>query len=411
VSDRPLYRNRDFVLLQTGQFLSNVGTASTSIAYPLLVLALTHSAAKAGIVASARAVPAAVFMIPAGVAADRFSRKRLMIAADVVRVLSIGALAAMILRRDVVFWTIPVVAFVEGIGASLFSAAQVGAVRAVVPPRLLPSAASAQTGRLAAVDLAGPPLGGALFAIGRAIPFLFDSVSYVFSTLSIAAMRTPFQSERSRERSPLRERLAEGFRFLWSRPFLRTCALLFSLGNFLGPGLVLALVVIGRREGLSSVTIGALTASLGCSVLVGSLASGAFRRAFGPRTILLLELWTGAAFAVFLVRPSVFVLAAGMLPTSFVIPSTNAIVHGYRIAMTPDRLLGRSESVRSTISLAVAPLGPLLAGWLLAVTSPRKTIAVFVFVALVLALWGTLSPSIRDAPTLDELERLANEAS
>jgi hypothetical protein len=72
--------------------------------------------------------------------------------------------------------------------------------------------------------------------------------------------------------------------------------------------------------------------------------------------------------------------------------------------MTPDRLLGRAESVRSTISLLIAPLGPLGAGLLLGVVSARATIAVFAAFGLVLAVWGTLSPSIRAAPELDQLE-------
>ena len=71
--------------------------------------------------------------------------------------------------------------------------------------------------------------------------------------------------------------------------------------------------------------------------------------------------------------------------------------------MTPDRLLGRAESVRSTISLLIAPLGPLAAGVLLETVSARATIALFAVFGLVLAVWGTLSPSIRAAPKLDEL--------
>ena len=84
-------------------------------------------------------------------------------------------------------------------------------------------------------------------------------------------------------------------------------------------------------------------------------------------------------------------------------PVTDSVVVSYRIALTPDRLLGRVESVRSSISLLAAPLGPLVAGLLLATTSARMTVAVFTAVGLGLALWGTLSPSIRDAPSLDRL--------
>src|SRR6478735_2155289 len=85
MSTVPLWRNRDFVLLETGRLLSTIGTASTSIAYPLLVLAVTHSPAKAGLVSFARLLPAALFGLFAGIAADRWNRKHIMIAADAVR--------------------------------------------------------------------------------------------------------------------------------------------------------------------------------------------------------------------------------------------------------------------------------------------------------------------------------------
>jgi MFS family permease len=137
VSAVPLRRNRDFVLLQIGQLLSSAGTSSSSIAFPLLVLAVTHSPAKAGIVAFARSVPSVLFALPAGLAADRWSRRRLMIAADGVRVLAIGSLGVTILLDRIVFWEVVAVAFVEGSGSAVFFGAQPGALRAVVPARQL----------------------------------------------------------------------------------------------------------------------------------------------------------------------------------------------------------------------------------------------------------------------------------
>jgi hypothetical protein len=248
------------------------------------------------------------------------------------------------------------------------------------------------------MNLAGPPLGGALFGLARALPFLVDAVSYTFSTVSLLAMRTPFQEERERDASSLRSRLTEGFRFLWGRPFLRTCAFLFGMTNVIGPGVLLAVVVIGTRQGLSGGRVGLLVAAFGGCVLLGSFLSPAVRRALPVRAILVLELWTWPCCAVFLVWPNVYVLTAGLLPTALAIPSTDSVVHGYRIAMTPDRLLGRSESVWSTISLLIAPLGPLAAGLLLEAVSERATIGVFAALALVLALWGTFSRAIRSAP-------------
>ena len=82
---------------------------------------------------------------------------------------------------------------------------------------------------------------------------------------------------------------------------------------------------------------------------------------------------------------------------------TDSVVVGYRIAMTPDRLLGRVESVRGNISLLLSPLGPLTAGALLESVSSQVTVAVLAVVGLALALWGTFSPAIRKSRNLDEL--------
>ena len=394
----PLRRNRDFLLLQAGQLLSGAGTQSTAIAYPLLVLATTHSPAKAGLVSFARTLPLAVCALPFGLAADRWRRKWLMIAADAVRVAAIGTLAALIVTHHAGLMAISLIALTEGIGTALFSAAAAGALRATVPAGQLPAAAGAQTGRNAAVQLAGPSLGGALFAVGRALPFAVDCASYTCSTASLLAMRTPFEEPRELEPASMRTRVTEGFTFLWQQPFLRTCALLFGLGNFIAPGLLFAVVVIGRQEGRSSAAVGLLVAAFAACILAGSFMAPLVRSRLTTRGVLLLELWAWLGCATFLVWPNVYALTAGMLPAALAIPSTDSVVHGYRIAMTPDRLLGRSEAVRTTIALSIAPLGPLAAGLLLG-TSARATITVFAAAALVLALWGTTSSAIRDAPT------------
>jgi len=120
--------------------------------------------------------------------------------------------------------------------------------------------------------------------------------------------------------------------------------------------------------------------------------------------IVLIEMWLWVGCGLFLIWPNVYVLIAGILPQAIAMPVTDSVVVGYRIAITPDRLLGRVESVRSTISRLLQPLGPLVAGALLSVTSERATIAVFAALGLVLALWATLSPSLRAAPSLAELD-------
>ena len=124
------------------------------------------------------------------------------------------------------------------------------------------------------------------------MPFLADAGSYVFSIISLTAMRTPFQEKREVDTSRLRAQIAEGFRFLWSHPFLRTCAFLWGLGNFAFPGVLLVIVVVGRRQGLSGGEIGALFAGFSAFLLIGSLVSPLFRRRFSMRAILYIELGT-----------------------------------------------------------------------------------------------------------------------
>src|SRR4051794_25777225 len=307
-----LRRNRDFALLQGGQLLSAAGSQATAIAYPLLVLALTGSQAQAGVVAFARTVPYALLGLPAGVVADRFDRRAVMIAADVVRALTGAALGLLVALDAVAFWQIPVAAFVEGAGSAFFAPAAAAALRAVVPEAALADAVNVQQVRIATVSIAGPPVGGALFGLGRAVPFLADAVSYAFSVLSLALMRTPFQQARA----VVRPRMADGWRFLWRQPFLRTTTFLYGLANFIGPGLLLAIVILGHEQDLSGGAIGLLLAAFGGCLLLGGLASPLIRRRLSARAILLLELWAWTACAIAVIEPGPYVLTAAMLPAA-----------------------------------------------------------------------------------------------
>ena len=291
---RPLHRNRDFVLLQTGLLLSSAGSQMTAIAYPLLVLALTGSAAKAGVVAFVRLLAMALFALPAGLAADRWDRRRLMIAAHAVRAVAIGALGVLVAARR---------------GRLLGRTARrvrrrrrrcgllgrpVGRVSRGRPDaRSSRTAVAVVTGREAAVSVASPALGGVLFGIARALPFLVHAVLYVFSAVALLAMRTPFQEER--ERRPLAPCGRASPRGSASSGITRSCgrlALLFGLANFVGPGVMLAIVVIGEEQGLTSGEVGLLLSSFGACVLLGAFLSPLVRRRLPVRGVLLLELWT-----------------------------------------------------------------------------------------------------------------------
>ena len=85
VAERPLWRTRDFMLLWSGQVVSTLGSRISALAFPLLVLAISGSPAQAGLVGFAQGLPFLVWYLPAGALVDRWSRKRVMLAADAGR--------------------------------------------------------------------------------------------------------------------------------------------------------------------------------------------------------------------------------------------------------------------------------------------------------------------------------------
>ena len=387
----PLRRNRDFILYQSGGLLSTFGSGISGIAYPLLTLALTHSAAKTGYVGAVEFLPLVILSAPAGVAADRFDRRRLMIAADAAGAAALALLGAAVLAGQATFWMVVVVAFVDTSAAVLYRSGSSGAVKAVVPTPQLADASSVTMARMSTVRLVAPPVGGVLFDLSRGLPFLVDAVSYVFSTAALLLMRTPFQEERvPGARTPFREGLA----YFWGIPFLRTTTLVAA-------GAPIALIILAHRQGISAFAIGVFVAIQGVALLLGSTLSPLLRRRFPMRAILLSEFWMALIYVAFLVYPSVYVLAVCISLHAFWFPNTDSAIQAYSYMLIPDRLLGRAMAAATTLRAASAPLGPLVAGLLLAHTSPQVAIAVLAAPVVIAAIVGTLSESIRNLPSLE----------
>jgi MFS family permease len=393
----PLWRNRDFVLLQTGQLLSTFGSSMSSIAFPLLALALTNSAAKTGYVGAMEFAPLLLMSAPAGLAADRFDRRALMILSDAGGAAAVGVLAAAVLTHHASFWLILVVAFVDSTAAVVFRAGDGGAFKAVVPQPQMADAASVSMARLSTVRLTAPPAGGALFSLSHGLPFLADALSYGFSTISLLLMRSRFQEERE---PAVKTRLREGLVYFWQIPFLRTTTGMIAASNLAAFGAPIAVIVLAHRHGLSSTAIGEFVAMQGVALLAGSTLSPLLRRTFPMRAILLAEFWSATVFAAFLAYPNVYVLAVAASVHAFWFPNTDSAMTAYSYALIPDRLLGRAMAASNTLRSISTPLGPLIAGLLLAQTSPRLTLLVLALPAVIAAFAGTRSPALRDLPSL-----------
>jgi MFS family permease len=202
VAARPLWQNRDFVLLWSGQVVSITGTQISTLALPLLVLALSHATAQAGLAAAARLLPYLLLSLPAGVLVDRWDRKRVIIVADFARLLAYGSVPVAYAMGRLGVAQLYAVALVDGTAFIFFDVAQLSCLPRVVPSAQLPGASAFNASGQAFSYIAGPGLGGLIVGLARttlagATPaYVVDGLSYLVSVLSLGAVRTPFQAAR-----------------------------------------------------------------------------------------------------------------------------------------------------------------------------------------------------------------------
>jgi predicted MFS family arabinose efflux permease len=395
----PLRHNRDFLLLWSGQAISQLGSQISLVAYPLLVLAETGSPAKAGLVAFARNIPIAALALPAGLVADRVNRRRLMVATDGVRALAMASIPIAAAAGSVPYALILVLAAIDGTGFVLTSVAERGALRQLVAPEQLGEAVARNESRMFGAMLAGPPLGGLLFGVGRAVPFVVDAASYAISAISKVLIRSDFQEARVDGGVGSS---GDGLRWLWQRPFLRNCMLLFAGSNPIFTGLYLLIVILAKRHGASSALIGLMLGIAAGGGLLGALLAPAFQRRLTARVALVSESWVLAlSIPLLLVVHNALLIGAILAAAELITPVTNSFVVGFRLALAPDRLQGRVQAASTLVSFSAGWLGPVLVGFLLQGAGESATILVLTAWALGLALAATGSRTLRHPPRLE----------
>ena len=393
----PLRRNRDFWLLWSGQALSGIGSQVSSVAFPLLTLALTGSPAKAGVVGLAKWVPSAAFAIPAGALADRVNRKQLMVACDGVRALAMILLAGQVALGTAHLGIIAAVAAIDGAGWVVTFAAERGAMAQIVPPDQLSDAAAQNESRSFAASLAGPPLGGLLFGLGRSVPFLADAISYIASVTSKLLITGGLQEPRT---GATPGSVWDGLRWIWQRSFFRTCALLWAAGTPVLTGLELLAVVIAKRHHTSSALIGIMLGIGAAGGLLGALRAPALQRRSEQRIVLVGESWLiGLAVLPLLFVHGPVLMGLALAVAWLLTPVSNAIIVSLRVGLAPDHLQGRVNAASIVISMSTAWLGPVGMGLLLQGAGVTATILICSGWMSLLAAAVTASRAFRHPPT------------
>ncbi|HEY7355219.1 MAG TPA: MFS transporter [Ktedonobacterales bacterium] len=394
---RPLWRNRDFLLLWSGQSVSTLGTGVSTFALPLLVLALTHSPALAGALTAVRQAPYLLFSLPAGALVDRWNRKTAMICCDVARWLALGSLPLAFALGHLTLAQLCVAAFLEGTAYVVFSLAQLSALPQVVAPAHLARAYSLDNANEFAGALLGPALGAFIIGLapfieaGTMLAYLADSISYLASVISLRSIRVSFQQERiSGGARSLRAEIAEGLRFLWGQRLLRLMVVLTTAINFLQSPITLAVIVLARNSlRLDVQTLGFVLSAGGVGGVLGAALAPWIKRRlrFGQIIIASVLLWALAVLAL-VVAPSAGVLVVGYGLVSLLWPMYGVTLVAYRLELTPDALRGRVTSAFRFLSYGAEPLGAALGGVLLAALGPRPVLGL---IAAGLALCGLVA--------------------
>jgi MFS family permease len=393
-----LWRNREFNLLWTSQSLSDLGDGVASLALTLLVLEVTGSPVSAGLVGTVTHLARLASRLPAGVLADRLDRRRVMVVCDLVRLGAFATLTAAVFAGRAGLPLILVVALADAAAGALFGTAEDASLRSIVPVAQLPDAVARNEARSYGAALAGPPLGGFLFGLGHAVPFLGNVLSYLVSVVAVGCIRKPLQNRQTPTRQGYAAALAEGVRFVLGNPFLRALVLVAAPINFAIAGVLFTLVVALQRNGTPPAVIGLIETIVAAGGLLGAACAPALRSRLSLPVLVRAICWAAAALlSTAALLTSSIAAAVPLALAVFLGPAANAALFGFQAAITPDHLQGRVISVVMVVATSMAAAAPIAGGTILTFWPAPVAVLVFAVAVAGSALAATFSRGLRRA--------------
>ena len=393
---------RPFRLLWLGQSTSAVGDAFSGIALAFAVFEIGRSASALGLVLAAYTLGRVVFILAGGVWSDRLSRRRVMIACDVLRGGVQAAVAAVLIAGVAELWHLVAAGVLVGSASAFFGPAATGLVPQTVSAGRLQQANALISTSNSASWLAGPALSGIVVgAFGPGLALAFDAATFGISAFFLLLLRVPERPAPAEPQTFLAD-LAHGWREVRARSWIVASLVTFSLSNTA----IAAFFVLGpviANEELGGAADWGLAMTIGAAGgLAGSLLALRYRPARPLISSFLVILFVPVAL-LSLVPPLHAVgigLAAGAMFLG--IQLGNALWETMMQQHVPADLLSRVSSYDWLVSLVFMPLGYTLAGPLADTIGLDTTLIAAAIVSALANLGVLLVPSVRNLRRLDE---------
>jgi MFS family permease len=401
-SDLGALRERDFRLLFIGRSFSALGDALGPVAITFAVLEL-GGAGDLGLVLGAQALGLTVFVLAAGVWADRVPRRRLVLLADVLRLAAQAIAAALVVTDEAEVWQLAVLAFAFGAGEAIFMPASSALIPETVPAARLQQANALLGMSRAITMIAGPALGGVLVAgAGPGAALVVHAGTYAISALFLLPMRA--RRRPSGERAGFLRELREGYREVRARRWLWASIVGFAAFSVLAfPAYMVAGPVIAEEE-LGGAGAWAVILTAGS---VGGLAGSVVALRFRPRRPMVV------CWLLCLVEPPGLVLLglAGPLPAIAFLAFLGGITFPVFETLwtttiqrnVPPEALGRVTSYDWFGSLVTAPLGYALAGPLVTLVGASGLLYLAAVAIVIIPLAVLAVPEVRRLQSSDRV--------
>jgi MFS family permease len=365
VGQREGMRARGVGPLLASTAISVTGDGAFIAAAPLLAASLTRNPVAVSTVTAAFYLPWLLTGLLAGVLVDRWPRRPVLVAADLVRAVILTVLAALVFVRAVNVLFLVTVVLLVGVAQCFFDSAAQATIPAVVGRDK--EALTHTNGRFWALDtvgrsLIGPPLGSTTFALNKAVPFLGDALTFFASAVLVSRLPRIPASDAPRE--GLLTAVREGLQHLTRTRDLRVLA--FSMGAYnFGYNLAIATFVLYAKDVLrvADAGYGVLLAAMAVGgVIAGWRAASLTRRLSYRQVQAAAQLVQGLAWAGVALAPNAVVVGVLFAFLGAASSLASVAVGSARQALTPDKLLGRVVSAFRLFGLGAAGLGALAGG-------------------------------------------------